>query len=415
MFKPLELFIGLRYTRAKRRNHFVSFISLTSMLGIALGVTALITVLSVMNGFEKELRDRILGMVSHATIYGLDGPITDWSRIVKKAEGEPHVKGAAPFIQGEVMLTHDGRVSGSLLYGVDPTEEGRVSDVVKDMKVGRITDLKPGDFGIILGKDLAQMLGVDVGDKVTVITPEASVTVAGVLPRLRRFTVVGIFEVGMYEYDRSIALTDLGDAARLLRMGNGITGVRLKFDNLMRAPILSRRVANSLPGAYRVVDWTQQNSNFFKAVQTEKTTMFVILTLIVAVAAFNIISTLIMVVTDKQADIAILRTLGAAPGTIMRIFMVQGSFIGVIGTLLGVIGGVALSLNVETIVPFIERVFHVQFMPADVYYISNLPSQLDPTDVVRITVVALILSFLATLYPAWRAARTAPAEALRYE
>jgi lipoprotein-releasing system permease protein len=415
MFKPLELFIGLRYTRAKRRNHFVSFISLTSMIGIALGVTALITVISVMNGFERQLRERILGMVAHATVQGVGDNPREWQQVVNLAEKQPHVLGAAPYVEGEVMLTNAGRVGGALVRGIAPEYEWKVSDVVDDLVAGELTDLQPGEFGIILGKELAALLQVQVGDMVTMVTPEARVSVAGILPRVKRFTVTGIFEVGMYEYDRTLAFTHMEDAARVFRTEGGISGIRLKFDDVMAAPFLARDVAMELPGYYRVRDWTLQHFNFFKAVRTEKTVMFVILTLIVAVAAFNIVSTLVMVVTDKQADIAILRTLGISPRSIMGIFMVQGAIIGVIGTLLGLIGGVSLALNVETIVPAIEGLFGVQFLPADVYYISDLPSELRWDDVGKITIVALLLSLVATLYPAWRASRTAPAEALRYE
>ncbi|HEX5514129.1 MAG TPA: lipoprotein-releasing ABC transporter permease subunit [Gammaproteobacteria bacterium] len=414
MFKPIELYIGLRYTRAKRRNHFVSFISLTSMIGIALGVTTLITVLSVMNGFEQQLRERILGMVSHATIHGVGDNPAEWHGLVERAEKNPHVLGAAPYIQGEVMLTNAGRVSGSLIRGIVPAYEERVAEIEDKMVVGDLNALKPGEYGIVLGRDLATMLVAEVGDKVTMVTPEATISVAGVLPRVKRFTVVGIFQSGMYEYDRAVAFIDMDDAAKVFRQP-GISGIRLKFDDLMAAPWLARQVAAELPGYYSVRDWTVQHYNFFRAVRTEKTVMFVILTLIVAVAAFNIVSTLVMVVTDKQADIAILRTLGISPASVMGIFMVQGAIIGVVGTILGVICGVALALNVETIVPFIERLVGVQFLPGDVYPISEMPSDLRAQDVGRIAGIALLLSLLATLYPAWRASRTAPAEALRYE
>jgi lipoprotein-releasing system permease protein len=415
MFKPIELYIGLRYTRAKRRNHFVSFISLTSMIGIALGVTTLITVLSVMNGFEQQLRERILGMVSHATIHGVGDNPAEWQRLVEQAEEHRSVLGAAPYIQGEVMLTNAGRVGGSLVRGILPDYEERVAEIEDKVIVGDIDALKPGEFGVVLGKDLADLLQADLGDKVTMVTPEATVSVAGVLPRVKRFTVVGIFQSGMYEYDRAVAFVHMDDAARVFRTEGGISGIRLKFDDLMAAPWLAREVAATLPGHYRVRDWTLQHYNFFRAVRTEKTVMFVILTLIVAVAAFNIVSTLVMVVTDKQADIAILRTLGISPRSVMGIFMVQGTIIGVVGTILGVICGIALALNVETIVPFIERLAGVQFLPGDVYPISDMPSDLRAQDVVKIAGIALLLSLLATLYPAWRASRTAPAEALRYE
>ncbi|MCO6441180.1 MAG: lipoprotein-releasing ABC transporter permease subunit [Nitrococcus mobilis] len=415
MFRPLQLYIGLRYTKAKRRNHFVSFISLTSMLGIAIGVTALITVLSVMNGFEHELRERILGMVSHATVTSFAGPLEGWRALTRELREQPHVEGAAPYISGEVMMTRGSAVTGALVRGILPAEEPGVSQVLDKVVAGRASDLKPGAFGIILGGGLARVLGVEVGDDITVVTPEARISVAGILPRIRRFHVIALFEVDMSQYDRSLALMHLDDARLLFRTGKGVSGIRLRFDDLLAAPRLAREAAASLPGFYRVSDWTQQNRNFFRAVSTEKTVMFIILLLIVGVAAFNIISTLVMVVTDKQADIAILRTLGAAPQTIMGVFIVQGALIGVTGTVLGALGGVGLALNVETIVPAIEHLFHVQFLPADVYLISDLPSKLQPTDVVHITITALILSLLATLYPAWRAARTVPAEALRYE
>ena len=415
MFRPIELFVGLRYTRAKRRNHFISFISLTSMLGIALGVTALITVLSVMNGFEKELRERILGMAAHATVTGPQGRLEDWQTVVSEVTGKPRVVGLAPYVQGEGMLTEGEAVRGTIVRGVLPEAEPQVSDVGRRMLAGQLSDLTAGGFGIVLGKDLARFLGVGVGDKVTLVAPQARVTPAGLLPRLRRFTVVGIFEIGMFEYDASLALVHMEDAARLFSLGDAVSGVRLKLDDLFLAPRVARELASELPGRYWVTDWTQHHANFFRAVKTEKTVMFVILTLIVAVAAFNIVSTLIMVVSDKESDIAILRTLGASPRSIMGMFVVQGSIIGVVGTLLGAIGGVALALNVETVVGGIEQLFHVKFLSPDVYYISELPSDMQWSDVVRICGVALVLSLTATLYPAWRASRTQPAEALRYE
>lgn len=414
MFRPLQFYIGLRYTRARRRNQFVSFISFSSMLGIAIGVTALITVLSVMNGFEQELRQRILGMVSHATVQAPNG-IDDWQGVVDRLEGMPRVEGAAPFVQGQVILTRGSAVTGALVRGILPEQERTVSEVVDSIIAGSADNLVPGEYGIILGSRLAASLGVTMGDAVTVVTPDARATVAGIVPRLRRFTVVGLFEVDMSQWDSSLAVVHLQDAQRLFRTGGNVTGVRLEFDDLMAAPALAREAARKLPGIYGVTDWTMQNEAFFRAVATEKTVMFVILMLIVAVAAFNIVSTLVMVVNDKQADIAILRTLGATPGTIMGIFIVQGAVIGLVGTLLGLAGGVALALNVETIVPAIEQLFNVKFIPGDIYLISELPSDLELDDVVKITLSAFGLSLLATLYPAWRGARTAPAEALRYE
>ncbi|MBP7712478.1 MAG: lipoprotein-releasing ABC transporter permease subunit [Gammaproteobacteria bacterium] len=415
MFRPLELFVGLRYTRAKRRNHFISFISLTSMLGIALGVTALITVLSVMNGFEKELRERILGMAAHATVSGAEGRLEGWQEVAERLAGHPRLLGLAPYVQAEGMLTEGDTVRGTRVRGILPEAEPRVSTVGSQMIEGRLEDLVPGAFGMLLGKDLARVLGVGVGDRVTLVAPQARVTPAGVLPRLRRFTVVGVFGVGMYEYDAGLALIHIEDAAKLFGLGDAVSGLRLRIDDMFAAPRVAREVAAQLPGRYWVSDWTQQHANFFRAVRTEKTVMFVILTLIVAVAAFNIVSTLVMVVSDKKSDIAILRTLGASPRSIMGMFMVQGSIIGVVGTALGIVGGVALALNVETVVAGIEELFRVKFLSPDVYYISELPSDMHWSDVARIALVALVLSLSATLYPAWRASRTQPAEALRYE
>ncbi|RRQ20615.1 lipoprotein-releasing ABC transporter permease subunit [Thiohalobacter thiocyanaticus] len=415
MFRPYEIFIGLRYTRAKRRNHFISFISLVSILGIALGVTALITVLSVMNGFENELRTRILGMASHATVTSAGGGIDDWQGIMQTVTQHPDVVGAAPFVRGEAMLALNERVSGAMLRGILPGQEGAVSDVGAHMKLGRLEDLRPGEYGIVLGSELAYSMGVRVGDRITVISPQATVTVAGALPRLRRFTVVGLFEVGMYEYDRGVALVHMQDAAKLFRLNDQVSGVRLKLRDLFEVKRVVHELSTQLPVRYRLSDWTREHHNFFRAIQTEKRVMFVILALIVAVAAFNIVSTLVMVVTDKQSDIAILRTLGSTPGSVMAIFTIQGLVIGVLGTLLGMAGGIGLALNVETLVPAIERLFQVEFLPADVYYISDLPSDLNWPDVWHISSVAFLLSLLATLYPAWRASRTQPAEALRYE
>ncbi len=415
MFRPLEIWIGLRYTGAKRRNHFISFISLISMLGIALGVAALITVLSVMNGFEQELRTRILGMASHASISGYREPLADWEKAAALAKQNPQVVGVAPYVQGEVMLTQGKKVSGALIRGILPSREPDVSSVGEHMSIGSLDDLQAGEYRIILGSELAYSLGARIGDSITVVTPQANFSPAGILPRLRRFRIVGIFEVGMYEYDRGVALVHIQDAQRLFRLGDKVSGVRLKLEDLFQAPRVAQQLARQLGGDLKVEDWTRQHANFFRAVQTEKRVMFVILTLIVAVAAFNIVSTLVMVVTDKRADIAILRTLGATPGVILRIFMIQGALIGMLGTALGLAGGIALALNVETIVPAIEKAFGVQFMPADVYYISDLPSKINWPDVWQIGLVAFLLSFIATLYPAWRASRTQPAEALRYE
>lgn len=415
MFKPLILFIGLRYTRAKRRTRFISFITLTSVLGIALGVTALIAVLSVMNGFEAELRERILGMTSHAAISDPDGQLRNWRVLEDTLRQDKHVLGWAPYIEGQAMLSSDRRVSGTALRGILPGYEPRVSEVANRLVEGKLEDLLPGQFGIILGSELARYLGVMPGDKVTVITPQVTATPAGILPRLKRFTVVGIFEVGMFEYDRNLALIQLDDAAKLLRMDDAVTGLRLKLDDLFYARQIVQQLGPKLPGRYVITDWTQAHNNFFRAIQTEKRVMFIILLLIVAVAAFNIVSTLVMVVTDKRADIAILRTQGMTPVSVMGIFMVLGTVIGMFGTILGGVGGVLLAWNVETIVPAIERLFGVQFLAADVYYISELPSKLIWTDVYQITGMAFLLSLLATIYPAWQASRIKPAEELRYE
>lgn len=416
MFKPLEIFIALRYTRAKRRNHFISFISLISTLGIALGVAALITVLSVMNGFEKELRARILGVVSHATVMGAGDPLRDWPMITAFLGRYPHVTGAAPYVSGEGMLSNGSQVSGTLIRGILPAEEPKVSDLGAKMVEGKLTDLRAGEFGIILGKELARNLGVIVGDKVTLLTPQASVTPVGILPRLKRFTVVGVFEVGMYEYDSTLALLNLDDAARLMRLREGaVSGVRIKLDDMFAAPRLSAQLSNELPPGYMISDWTRQHVNFFRAVQTEKTVMFIILLLIVAVAAFNIVSTLVMVVGDKKADIAILRTLGSTPRSIMGVFMVQGTILGLAGMVFGAIGGVSLALNVDTLVPALEQLLGLRFLAPDVYYISELPSEMRAADVIKICTASFFMSLLATIYPAWRAARTLPAEALRYE
>ncbi|QYZ67711.1 MAG: cell division protein FtsX [Gammaproteobacteria bacterium (ex Lamellibrachia satsuma)] len=415
MYKPLELFIGMRYTRAKRRNHFISFISTISMLGIMLGVIALIVVLSVMNGFHKEVRERILGMASHATISAVRGGLTDWREVEAMAGKNPHVIGRAPYVEGQGMLINGQKVSGVLLRGILPAEEGKVSDVVTAVKKGSIDDLKPGSYGIILGQELAYLLGVGVGEKVTLVTPQINVTPAGIMPRLKRFTVSGIFEVGMGEYDRGVALLHLQDAAKLMRLSDSVTGVRLKLDDLFLAPKVSRELALKMGGYYRISDWTMQHRNFFSALQTEKRMMSIILSLIVAVAAFNIVSTLVMVVTDKQADIAILRTLGASPGTIMGIFMVQGAAIGFVGNILGMIGGLLLATNVEAIVSWVEGVFNIDFLDPNIYYISKLPSDPHMEDILSIGVTAFLITLLATLYPAWKASRTQPAEALRYE
>ncbi|MDR2219492.1 MAG: lipoprotein-releasing ABC transporter permease subunit [Methylobacillus sp.] len=415
MSLPLELFIGLRYTRAKRRNRFISFISMTSMAGIALGVAALIVVLSVMNGFQHELRTRILGVASHLQITGLDNQLSNWRGLALEVSRHKKVQASAPYIMQQGMLANGQAVQGAIVRGVIPAEEDKVAEVSQHVKAGSFDALQPGGFGIVMGTDLAMMLGVGVGDKVVVIAPQGQFTPTGMVPRIKQFTVVGIFQVGMNEYDSALAFINLDDAAVLYRMGDKVSGLRLKVDDLDRAPEVAQDLANQLPPGYYISDWTQQHANFFRAVQMEKRVMFVILTLIVLVAAFNIVSTLVMAVTDKRADIAILRTLGAVPGSIMLIFIVQGALIGVIGTLMGVIGGVLLALNIGTVVPFIEHLFGVQFLAKDVYFISDLPSELQWTDVIVITVMSIVLSLLATIYPSWRGGKINPAEALRYE
>lgn len=415
MYKPLEAFIGLRYVRAKRRNHFISFISLTSMLGIALGVTTLITVISVMNGFEKELRARILGAIAHATIQPADGAQMEWRNIIERVEDHPEVNGAAPYIEEGVWL-QGIESSGAFIRGVNPEFEPRVSEVDRKMLTGKLTDLKPGEYGIILGIGLASRLRVGPGDRVTVIAPRLKATPVGASPLMRRFTVVGAFEFGEFENDSTLALVHIEDAARLLRMPEGtIGGVRLHLEDMDRAWRVAREISEELPGYYSVRDWTQERGNLFQAVRTEKTVMWVILSLIIAVAAFNIISMLVMVVTDKQADIAILKTMGARPGTVMRIFVIQGSIIGVIGTVMGVVGGILLAQNIGLVVPFLEQLFGFSLFPSDIYYITELPSDLRMSDVFKFALMSLVMSLLSTLYPSWRAARTHPAEALSYE
>jgi lipoprotein-releasing system permease protein len=413
---PYELAVGLRYTRARRgsgRNTFISFISLTSMAGIALGVAALIVVLSVMNGFQEELRSRILSVASHIEVRGVP-VLADYAAVAAAALANPHVKAAAPYVLGQAMLSAGAVNRGVLIRGIDPAREDGVADIGAHMRAGSLGALVPGDFGIVLGADLARALGVRVGETVVAITPQGTLTAAGTLPRLKSFRVAGVFEVGMYEFDSGLALINLDDAKKLYRL-DGVSGVRLKLDDLYAAPAVAREIAGRLAVDAEVRDWTMSHANFFRAVQIEKRVMFIILTLIIAVAAFNIVSAQVMTVTDKQADIAILRTLGAAPSSIMVIFMIQGALIGTIGTLIGVGGGVLLALNVGTVLPAVERMFGVQFLDKTVYYISELPSDLQRGDVVTIAAIALVLALLATIYPAWRAAKVNPAEALRYE
>jgi lipoprotein-releasing system permease protein len=410
-----ELMIGLRYTRAKRRNHFISFISAISMLGIALGVAALIVVLSVMNGFQKELRLRILGVASHVQVSGIGGELADWPRVAQEAGRHPSVVAAAPYIAAQGMLAFEQTVRGAMVRGIEPALEEKVADFAQHMKAGSLAALRPGEFNIILGAELARALAVFPGDKVTLIAPQGLVTPAAILPRLKQFRVAGIFEVGMFEYDSGLALIHLGDAQALYRMGERVTGVRLKLDDLFAAPRVTRQVQRHIDADVFVSDWTRNHANFFRAVALEKNMMFIILLLIVAVAAFNIVSTLIMAVTDKESDIAILRTLGASPRSVMAIFIVHGSILGVFGLLLGVAGGLALAFNLDVVIPFLERLLGMQLWSKEVYYISELPSEVQWPDVYVIASVSFVLTLIATLYPSWRAARLNPAEALRYE
>ena len=413
MFKPIPVSIGLRYLRAKRRNGFISFISMASILGIALGVTVLITTLAVMSGFQKEIRDRLLQMSAHTTITRDGEPMSDWQRAVDVAYQDPRVAGAAPYIEIQAMISGP-RVQGALVQGVDPAMEPKVSVVAEKMKKGRFDDLTQGSYNIILGQELATWLGVDVGDQVVATLAEVQGTPMGAIPRMKRFTVSGIFEAGYNEIDRGVAFANMKDLERVLRI-DGATGVRLKLHDMDQALTVGVDLAQRLGGAYRVSDWTQQNANLYHSLRMEKVVMGILLSLIIAMGAFNLVSSQVMLVTDKQADIAILRTLGLTPRGVMGVFMVQGSLIGIIGTVAGVIGGITLTLNLERILGAIEAVFNVKLLPEDVYYITGLPTDMQTADIVVITVVALLMSFLATLYPAWRAARTQPAEALRYE
>ncbi|UVM46470.1 lipoprotein-releasing ABC transporter permease subunit [Pseudomonas brassicacearum] len=416
MFRPLFVFIGTRYTRAKRRNHFVSFISLTSIIGLALGVVVMIVVLSVMNGFDHEMRTRVLGMVPHATLESGEA-ISDWPSLAAKVKQNPQVLAVAPFTQMQGLLTNDGKVSKVLLNGIDPGLERQVSIIDNFMQQGKLDDLAPGSFGIVIGDKAAAKLGVAIGDKLTFVTPEVTVTPGGMFPRMKRFTVVGIFHVGAGELDGYLGVTNLQDLARLHRWKpDQVQGLRLKFDDLFQAPRVAWTIAQQLgEDRYYARDWTRTHGNLYQAIRMEKAMIGLLLLLIVAVAAFNIISTLVMVVNDKKGDIAILRTLGATPGQIMRIFMVQGTVIGVIGTFVGALVGMFAALNVSAAIAALEGLIGHKFLNADVYFIDYLPSQLQADDVLMVCGAALVLSFLATLYPAWRAARTQPAEALRYE
>jgi lipoprotein-releasing system permease protein len=411
-----ELFIGLRYTRAKRRNHFISFISLISLMGITLGMTALITVMSVMNGFQKEVRTRILGVASHIQVSGINGTLTDWRKVADEALKHPEVEAAAPYVSAQGMVSFDQIVSGVVVRGILPDMEDHVADLGRMMIDGKLEDLVPGGFGIVIGRELSRALGVFTGDKIVLISPQGQVTPAGILPRLKQFTIVGIFEAGHFEYDSGLVLIHLADAQKLYRMEEDqVSGVRLKLDDLFKAPQVARELAPLISADVHITDWSRQHANYFRAIQIEKRMLSLILALIIAVAAFNIVSTLVMAVTDKQSDIAILRTLGASPRSIMKVFIVQGTLIGILGTTLGVIGGVLLAYNVEAVIATIERLFSVQFLSREVYYISEIPSDLHFADVITVAAVSFVLTLLATLYPSYRASRVNPAEALRYE
>jgi lipoprotein-releasing system permease protein len=413
---PYELFIGLRYTRAKKRNHFISFISLISLMGITLGMTALITVMSVMNGFQKEVRTRILGVASHVQIGSLHGNLSHWQQTAEEAAKHPTVEAAAPYVTAQGMLSHNQVVQGVMVRGILPTMEDKVADFAKMMVSGELDNLAPGEFGIVIGMELARTMGTFLGDKIVLISPQGQVTPAGILPRLKQFTVVGIFEVGHFEYDSGLVLIHMFDAQKLYRMENDdVSGVRLKLKDLFQAPQVVAELPAMLTIDSYISDWTKQHANYFRAIQIEKRMLSLILALIIAVAAFNIVSTLVMAVTDKQSDIAILRTLGASPRSIMKIFIVQGTFIGVFGTILGVAGGTLLAYNVGDVVAFIEWLLNVQFLSREVYYISTIPSDPQMADITTVAITSFVLSLLATIYPSYRASKVNPAEALRYE
>ncbi len=414
-----EFLVGLRYTRSRKRaqgrNRFISFISLVSMLGTGLGVAALIVVLSVMNGFQDELRTRILGVASHIQVTGHDGDLELWQRVAQQASEHARVVATAPYVQEQAMLAFDDSVRGTMVRGVLPADEERVADFAQYMRAGSLDNLQAGRFGIVLGRDLAFALRVGMGDRLTLIAPQGMVTPAAVVPRVRQFEVVGVFEAGMFEYDSGLALIHMRDAQVLYRMGDAVTGVRLKTDDLFAAPRIARELAGMIDVPGMVNDWTRSHANFFRAVQLEKTMMTIILFLIVAVAAFNIVSTLVMAVQEKYADIAILRTLGASPGSIMVVFVLQGAIIGVVGLVAGVIGGLLLANNLDVVIPALEALTGATLWNKEIYYISELPSKVLPSDVITITSLSFVLTLLATLYPSWRASRVNPAEALRYE
>ena len=412
---PYELMLGFRYTKARRRNGFISFISFSSMIGIALGVTALITVLSIMNGFQEELRERILGMTAHMTINEESDRLNDWESLYNQLINQPHIEGAAPNIMEQGMLTLGDKVKGVAVRGVLPEFEGQVADIESKMITGSLNLLEPKKYKVILGAELVVTLGVSIGDKVTLIAPQGSVSPVGVVPRIKRFTVAGVFEAGMHEYDSSLAIVHIADAQKVFKYKQEVSALQLKLDDMFNVGLVKHQLGGVVDKTLYMRDWRQQHSNFFRAIEMEKRMMFIVLTLIVMVAAFNIVSTMVMVVTDKQSDIAVLRTIGASPFSVQLIFIIQGMIIGVLGVLLGLVGGLSLALNIDVIVPFIENALGFQFFPPDIYYISNVPSKLVWSDVYYIASISFVLTLLATLYPARKAAKIQPAEALRYE
>ncbi len=415
MNKRYEFFVGLRYLRSRGDNRFLSFISIISMVGIGLSVAVLITVLSVMNGFEKELRERILSMTAHATIFDKSPGLPNWQTMVATAGEHPQVAHAAPYIEGQGMFVNGTEISGALIRGIVPDQEANVAGVERHMTIGELTDLRAGDYSIVLGQDLAEALGVGLGDKIILVLAQGYVTPAGIIPRMKRFTVSGMFRAGMYEYDRNLAFVNMTDAATLFRMGNNVTGVRLSLHDMYAAPWVVREVAGAMNVSGYVSSWTNTHRNFFRAIQITKNMMFIILSMMVAVAAFNIVSTLVMVVNDKREDIAIFRTMGSTPKSLLGVFMIQGTMIGFFGTLSGLVLGVLLATNVELIVNFVESLLGIEFLDSAVYFISDLPSVVKTADVLLICSTAFSLSVLATIYPSLRAARTLPAEALRHD
>jgi lipoprotein-releasing system permease protein len=415
MFRPLELYIGLRYLRTRRASRFVSFISLVSLLGVAVGVAALIVVLSVMNGFEQELRSRLLNLTSHAVVTAPDGRLRDWQPVLDRVGAMPGVAGAAPFVEVQAMLAHEGLLKGTILRGIDPAREMMVSRVGQHLVAGSLEALEPGSDHLVLGRLLAARLRVGIGDPLTLLVPTGNESGARLVPRLRRFVVVGLFEVGMEEQDGVIALTHLADAAAARGRPGEVSGIRIEMEDLFAAPRIAGQIAQALGPGYAARDWTTENASYFRAVRIEKTMMTLILSLVVAVAAFNIVATLVMVVTDKRTEIAILRTMGLSPGSVMRVFLVQGTAIGAAGVALGVLLGVPMALNVGVVVPTLESLFGFSVLPAEVYYVTRLPSDLRIPQVFMVTTIALALCLLSTIYPSMRAARTEPAEALRYE